>query len=1217
MSKKALRKEFFMSVKKTKNRFISICLIVILGTAFYAGIRAANPDMQQSADKFFDESRLMDIRVMSTLGLTDDDVTAISAVEGVADVQPSYSADVLTMKEDRQLVLKLMSVPDKMNLITVDEGRLPESAGECLIDNVLMEQYGYKIGDTIEISSGDDETVLSDTVSQKKYTVVGRGRTALYLNVTRDSSNIGNGAVSGFVVIPKSDFNLSAYTEIGIRVDGADVLDCYGDDYKNLVDSVVTKVEDIAGERCEIRYDEVISDARSEIADAKAEIEDGEQKLADAKAQIEAGEDKLSKASDTIKDKEAALSENEALIADKEKLLDDSLAQLSAGWQSYNDGIAQAKSGEMALSEAQEKLKAQSQILEDNAAKLESAAEALSQAQTEIDTKRSDLEAAISQLNTAKENRQQLEDSAKELAEKKAAFEAYKPQLQAQIDTMKTQLDSLFAAIEAETDEAAKAKLQAQYDALWVQYDSALDGLETAEASFAQKEAEINGALALILPMEEIEANLAASAQGLAALDTAQAELDVQKAQADIDGRRQEIADGRQALENGREEIERRQGELAAAYTQLESARQTLSSGQSQADEGKRQLADAKVTLEDGRSAIEEAKAEVEENRQQLADAKAEYAQAEKENMPDIEEGKQQLADAEEALKDIKVPQWYVLDREYIQTCVEYAQDAERIGAIGEVFPVIFFLVAALVSLTTMTRMVEEERTQIGTLKALGYGKVSIAAKYVLYAFTATLIGGVTGAVLGQKLLPYVIMNAYGIVYVTLTEFVTPIHFGYTLTSILAAVASTILAVAFACYKELRAVPAQLMRPEAPKAGKRVLLERMPFIWRHLSFSNKSTVRNLFRYKKRFLMTVIGIGGCMGLLLVGFGVEDSIMTIGDKQFNEIRIYDGNITLSEDSTKQERQEIYDEIKSEENVASVMFAHEETVEVSADDKGKGARSTYLFVPSELERLPEFIHLRDRRSRETYTLDDSGAIISEKLAKLLDVSEGDSVYIDIGDMQRVPVKVSHIAENYFFHYIYLSPSLYKTVYGEEADYTEIFMKDKSDSETFEEDFSGRYLEKDNVTGVTFIRSTSDRIREMIGSMDVIIYVIIISAGLLAFVVLYNLNNINISERRRELATLKVLGFYDAEVSKYVFRENILLTFFGSIFGIFLGIILHRYVILTAEIDMMMFGRNIYFKSYIFSILLTFVFSMIVNIVTHWKLKKIDMIESLKSVE
>lgn len=1359
-----------MSVRKTKNRFISICLIVALGTAFYAGIRAANPDMQQSADAFFDESRLMDIRVMSALGLTDDDVAAIEAVDGVEAAEPAYSSDVLTMKGEKQLVLKLMSAPEKINRLTVDEGRLPEKENECLMDNLLMDEYGYELGDTVTVFSGDD-TAIEDTVSNDTFTIVGRGRTAYYLNLTRDSSSIGNGSMSGFLVIPKENFNIEAYTEIGVRVKDAEALDSYGDEYKALIDGVAARIEDISDARCEIRYEDIISEAEKEIADAEKEVDDGRKELEEAKSEIEDGEAQLEDGKKAVKDNESTLTDSEKILKDKEKELSDGAAQLAAGWKEYEAGLSQAKSGEDTLNASEALLNEKEKALEDGAAQLEAGIQKLEAAQAEIDenrqqleTMQADLEKNKSQLEEAKntkaelnqkladiaegqqeidkkkaeiaDGKQKIEQAKTELEQSKAVWEQNKPvleaqsgQLQAAIDGLKPQLDklkaeldggqsqmdslsaelntvqteitekqseldSLAAAISQETDEAKKAELQkkydeikssydtlaarqaelkgqydtvkGQYDIIKQQYDAAAaqkaelqnkyhaiaqniaeteKSLEDAEKEISGQESELNKGEAALAGQEQLlkenESKLKAALEqfpsdteigehlkqleegllklqaGAAELEAGQQALDKQKAEADIDGRRAQLEEGRRQIADGRSEIEAGRKQLSQSYAQLEDAKKTLLSSQSQIASGQSQLAEAKKQLEEAKKAIAEAKEEIEENAQKLKDAREEYNEAEKENLPKLEDAEKEIADAKAELKDIKKPEWYVLDREYIQTCVEYAQDAERIGAIGEVFPVIFFLVAALVSLTTMTRMVEEERTQIGTLKALGYSKLHIAGKYILYAFTATLIGGVFGTILGQKLLPYVIMNAYGIVYVTLTDFVTPLHFSFTMTSILAAVISTTAAVIAACYKELRSVPAQLMRPEAPKAGKRVLLEKVGFIWKHLSFSNKSTVRNLFRYKKRFFMTVIGIGGCMGLLLVGFGVEDSIMTIGDKQFNEIRIYDGNITLADDADEAQRQAVYDEIESEDNVEAVMFAHEETVDVSEDDKGRGERSAYLFVPSELERTPEFINLRERKSHEAYTLDDGGAIISEKLAKLLDVSVGDEVYIEIEDMKRVPVKISHIVENYFFHYIYLSSDTYTQVYGKAPEYTEIFMKNKEASERYEEDFSSRYLDNDYVSGVEFIRSTSDRIREMIGSMDVIIYVIIISAGLLAFVVLYNLNNINISERKRELATLKVLGFYDMEVSKYVFRENILLTFFGAVFGIFLGIVLHRYVILTAEIDMMMFGRNIYFKSYIYSILLTFAFSFIVNAITHWKLKKIDMIESLKSVE
>ena len=525
---------------------------------------------------------------------------------------------------------------------------------------------------------------------------------------------------------------------------------------------------------------------------------------------------------------------------------------------------------------------------------------------------------------------------------------------------------------------------------------------------------------------------------------------------------------------------------------------------------------------------------------------------------------------------------------------------------------------AALVSLTTMTRMVEEERVQIGTLKALGYRKSSIAAKYVMYAFLATMLGGTIGTLIGQIIFPAVIMNAYKIAYVTLTDFVTPIHLKYSLISMIAAVVSTTAATLAACYKELLAAPAELMRPAAPKIGKRVFLERIIFIWKHLNFSNKAAVRNLFRYKKRLFMTVLGIGGCMGLLLVGFGVKDSIMTIGDRQYNFIHTYQVKMTLADADTDEEKQEVLDSVLKESTTKAAMLSHESTIDACCGANGEKKQSTYLFIPSDADELDEFVSLQNRISGEKYTLDDEGVIISEKLATLLDVSEGDDIYLEVSSLNYKPVKVMHIAENYYYHYVYMTPECYQSLFGKDIEYDEIFVVNKDAEDiSYENDFSAKYLDNNAVSGITFTRTISDRIESMITSMNIVTYVLVVSAGLLAFIVLYNLNNINISERQRELATLKVLGFYDGEISMYVFRENIMLTVLGTIFGIFFGIWLHRFVILTAELDIMMFGRQIYTKSYIFSILLTIGFSIIVNIVMHWKMKKIDMIESLKSVE
>jgi len=1188
MKKKALAKEFFMSIKKTYNRFISICLIVMLGTAFFAGVKAAEPDMQESADIFFDDSKLMDIRVLSTLGLTEDDVTAISAIEGVESAIPVYTYDVLTEKDEKQHVIKLMSETTDINKITVTEGRMPQESGECLADWLLEQNYGYKIGDKITISSGDDKAI-EDIVNTQTYTITGFGKSSYYLDLTRDSSTIGNGSMSGFLIIPEDNFTLEAFTEIDVLVDGAIALDCYSDAYEDAVDEVTQKIKDIAGDRCEIRYAEVVREAQDAIAEAETEVSDGEQELADAKEELEDGWEQLADAKKEVAEGQTELADAKTQVSDGEKELDAAKDKRdSAAGQ-----LADAKTG-----------------LETLKSGIEQMENALNASQTELDASGEDLKQARTELEA---NRGQI-DSYRALV---ATMDSQIAELQEKIDELQTQIDA--SPWDSAKISERDAKI-AERDAKITQRDAIKAGI----AEFDQNEA-------LLLKNE------AAYEEGKKALDAKWAELAALKKT--YDSGMADYTAGMSAYEDNLSELNANQAKLnaqkqvlteskqtiAAKEQELASAQNTIAENEASLDSAKAEIAENEKKLNDAQSEINknekklaDAKNEIKENEQKLTDGQAEYDAEYEENHQKLEDAKADIIQAKADLADVDVPEWYVLDRNYITTCVAYAQDSERIGNIGNVFPVIFFLVAALVSLTTMTRMVEEERVQIGTLKALGYRKSSIAAKYVMYAFLATMLGGTIGTLIGQIIFPAVIMNAYKIAYVTLTDFVTPIHLKYSLISMIAAVVSTTAATLAACYKELLAAPAELMRPAAPKIGKRVFLERITFIWKHLNFSNKAAVRNLFRYKKRLFMTVLGIGGCMGLLLVGFGVKDSIMTIGDRQYNFIHTYQVKMTLADADTDEEKQEVLDSVLKEPTTKAAMLSHESTIDACCGANGEKKQSTYLFIPSDADELDEFVSLQNRISRQKYTLDDEGVIISEKLATLLDVSEGDDIYLEVSSLNYKPVKVMHIAENYYYHYVYMTPECYQSLFGKDIEYDEILTviairKDIS----YENDFSAKYLDNNAVSGITFTRTISDRIESMITSMNIVTYVLVVSAGLLAFIVLYNLNNINISERQRELATLKVLGFYDGEISMYVFRENIMLTVLGTIFGIFFGIWLHRFVILTAELDIMMFGRQIYTKSYIYSILLTIGFSIIVNIVMHWKMKKIDMIESLKSVE
>ncbi len=787
-------------------------------------------------------------------------------------------------------------------------------------------------------------------------------------------------------------------------------------------------------------------------------------------------------------------------------------------------------------------------------------------------------------------------------------------------------------------------------------YDEGVKALAQGEAELAEQE------ILLMQSKKELEAGKTALEQGKQELITKKTKKqELEAGKAEISSYREKLEQGQSQILAVKQELQAGEQQLAQGEAQIKEARKILESKESQLIQGEKELEKGKETLKDGQKEIKKAKRTLKEKEDELQEAKEEFARESSDAREEIQDGEQEIQEAQKELDDLEVPTWYVLGRDSIQTYVEYEQDSQRIEAIGKVFPAIFFLVAALICLTTMTRMVEENRTQIGTLKALGYSRRAIAGKYLCYAFLASFLGSVIGLVGGQLTLPVIIIKAYGILYNNLPVIRAPLYASYSISSTALAVGVTVLAAGVASWRELKAVPASLMRPEAPKSGKRILLERIGFIWKHLSFSNKATARNLFRYKKRFFMTVLGIGGCMGLLMVGFGLRDSVMAIGEKQFGDIRIYSGAVSLDMDSSEEERKEVRNTIQNDPEVEDYMEALESSVDVGHGDV---ERSSYMVVASDLEKFKNFVNLKNRITKEVYEMDGEGVIITEKLAKLLEVEEGDTIYLKDGDAQRMDVTVSHIVENYFFHYVYMSPEVYEKLYGEVPEYTEIFTINRENTEEFEETFQTRYmkypgvlnvsflssvndrisdmlksldsviyviviaagmlafvvlynLNNINVLNVSFLSSVNDRISDMLKSLDSVIYVIVIAAGMLAFVVLYNLNNINISERRRELATLKVLGFYEREVSQYVFRENVVLTVIGSMLGVVFGLILHRFVILTAEIDLMMFGRNIKVASFLYSVLLTFLFSFLVNLFMHFKLRKLDMVESMKSVE
>ncbi|MGN1266877.1 MAG: FtsX-like permease family protein, partial [Dorea sp.] len=668
-------------------------------------------------------------------------------------------------------------------------------------------------------------------------------------------------------------------------------------------------------------------------------------------------------------------------------------------------------------------------------------------------------------------------------------------------------------------------------------------------------------------------------------------------------------------LDEAQKELDSTEETLTAARIELEASKKQLDDAKKQIRSGKKQISDGWKELEQSETELDEGASEIIKNEEKLEEAKADYEEGKIESEEEIAEAEQEIADAEEEIRELENPKWYVYDRTTLPEYTGFGDNAARVGAIGKVFPVIFFLVAAMISLTSMTRMVEEQRTIIGTMKALGYSRFAIASKYLGYALFATLGGSIAGVLIGEKIIPWVIVFAYSIIYPNLPEILTPYEMKFALMASIAAIACTTAATLVACYKELEAQPAVLMRPPTPKKGKRVLLERIEFIWKCLNFSWKSTVRNLFRYKKRFFMTIFGISGCMALLLVGFGLKDSIFEISALQYKDIQIYDGMIYKKENLT----------VEDEENLERYLSQNPEINRFMPVDmtgitlkNGKKERQTYQVVFSTLENIDQYVHFQNRETDEKYELSDNGVIISEKTAKLLEAEVGDTIEIKDEENGNKEIVIEHITENYMSHYVYFTKEYYEKVYGEEAEYNSILFATDDSYEAWDiENVGTDILKQEEVLSVTYMHDIQKNLDNMLGSLNLVILVLIISAGMLAFVVLYNLNTVNITERKRELATLKVLGFYDPEVAAYVYRENILLTFIGAFFGVFFGKVLHSFIIGTVEVDAAMFGRVIKPISYLYSLLFTIAFSMIVNGVMYFKLKKIDMVESLKSIE
>ena len=1106
----ALNKDFIRDILKSKGRFLSIVAIVALGVAFFTGVKSSPIVMKTSSDKYYDKYNLMDIRLISTLGLTDKDVDDIKNIEGVEGVYPTYSIDVISIYNSTEKVLKvhgldLNKLNDKKNYINqlkLIKGRLPQKSGECVLEIPKIKALNYPIGSEISLSSGKDDK-LSKSLSKSKYKVVGYVETPYYLSQEKGNSSIGGGVIEGAIMIPESDFKMDTYTEMFLTVKSAKELDTYGDEYSNLVKTVTDKIENMKNKLTTRRYNEVVKKAEDKI-------QKQEDKLSKAKKDFDKGKKEY--------EENKLKSENEIKEAEN-KILDAS--------EQIEDGKAQLKN---------EKKRAFEQI-EEGKVKLASAETDLKNGQKKYQT-------ALKKFNS---NKKTAESEIKKA-------ESDLEELSNQIDDLKN------------GNKLIEKQLQNE---------------QLSEVERSELENKLNENLYILSVMQQKYKD------GTDKLESSKSELLL----------------GEKKLKETKATLEASEKKIANEKTKLKSSEKLAEEKFKKAEE----------ELYQRENQIEEAKLELKENKAKLKTelnkAKKELQEAEEK----IADGEEKIKDAKKQIKKIEKPTLYILDRDSHQSFVEYEGCANSIDALAKIFPVFFFAVAALVCLTTMTRMVDEQRINIGTLKGLGYKTSQISKKYILYALIACLTGSILGLAIGFSVFPTVIFFAYGMMYSIeniVYVFSIPIAIGITSLALIIITLSAYMA----CRKELKETPAILMRPKAPKSGKRILLERVPFIWNRFSFISKVTVRNIFRYKKRFLMTVLGIAGCTALILTGFGIKDSIEMILTGQYGTLFKYDMSLVIQSDMTDKQIYELRKNLSDIDEINKYEFFSYENGDIKVNNTKK---EITIVVPENLEKMDKFIHLQDRKTQNPIELNNKGIVLTEKIARDLGVKAGDEIELINSDDKKAKIKVSHITENYISHYAYISPENYIKLFEKDLDFNRLIGILNNPSVKIEDKLSKKLFDIETIDGITFNTASKETFHNTIKNLNYVVLIMIISAGALAFVVLYNLTNVNISERIREIATIKVLGFYDKEVSAYIYRENIILTIIGTVVGLGLGTILHKFIMVTVEIQSMMFGRVIDISSYFIAAVLTIVLSLFVNLAMFYKLRNVKMVESLKSVD
>ena len=1086
-------------IRSSLGRYLAIFAIIALGAGLFVGLRLSRPDFLETYNNYTNKTNFYDFRLVSTLGLTDEDLAEVKKMDGVKLAEGAVGADFLfnTADEDN-LIMMAQSIPENVNQIKLKAGRMPEKANECLADPDMYSKDD--IGSTIKLSKDNSEQTF-DTFAYDEYTIVGLAYSVLYINMERGSSTLGNGSVKGYIYIPMDGFSTDYYTDIYVCVDSEGYV--YSDEYEQSTQKYVDGLEKFMSERAVIRHDAIIDDAMSQLDDAKKQYEDGKTQYDAAKAEYDAGyAEYVQKKSDT----EAQLEQARKEIENAERMMGDS------------------------------------SVIDQKQAELDAA-------KAELDKGQAEYERGLKQFN----------------AKAKLAYGAVDEQI-AYYENRISDKQNDIAAQNAE--------------------------IESLNAQLAEAQANGDSLKARLIEWKIKTAN------DRIRLDNA----DIERYNERLEVHRQKRAEVDAELEPYRKQLEDAKAQLDAGYAQIESGQAELDAAREMISSGGAKLEAAKKQYEQGKAEAERGFAEAEK---ELASGKAQLDAAKAE----LDKGAAELDSAEKQIKNINHADTYVLDRDTNAGYVCFESDTNVVQSVASVFPVFFFLVAALVCLTTMTRMIADQRTQIGIMKALGYSSGAIIGKYMFYSGSATVFGCIFGIAAGSFAFPAVVWFGYGLIYnlsgLTFTMD-WPLAAGITAANL----AVTLLVTWYCCAKELKCAPAELIRPKAPEAGKRILLERIPVVWNDMSFMQKVSARNIMRYKKRIFMMLLGIGGCTALVLTALGLNDTIQNVVTRQYDDIILYDYEITMAYDMNEEEQEIFFRD--AGDDIKDAVFLYRGLAEVSGSDAIKSATLTV----TDGKKLCKYIDLSYDGEPVDYPGRGEAAINYNLARQLGGIEVGDEIKLTTSEKKELTVTVSALFDNYVDSFVFISPETCEEQLGEVPEYKSALVNapDGADVNRCAEALTH---DVDGVRGVTLSTDIKERMSSMLDGLLVVVAAIILCAGLLAFIVLYNLTNINISERIREIATLKVLGFYPNEAAHYVFRENLILTGAGAVFGLGLGVALHAFVMNAIKVDMMYFKPHISFLSFAVSIVITFVFAMIVNAIMRRRIDNIDMAGALKSIE